>query len=285
MSAKTSATVTGNQVAGVLQDYLDQLLVGATEGASEAPKVIPEALAVKPIQTSIANSVGVTSSSLAQPQNTISIETLTPERAWASEALAGPMLASVMTARAVESLVDTPEVQDWDEIGIEANTLDEAELEPQKSEIVTLNWASSQGIECLIFKVAGLKLAIPLPLLGGVFNVNDKVTPLFGQAKWSLGIWQSDEQKLTVVDSAQLIMLERGKSQVDEGYNYLIQLDRAPWALACQEITDTVTLVEQSIKWRGEGSKRPWLAGTVIAEMCALIDVPGLLSLLEENRR
>jgi len=43
--------------------------------------------------------------------------------------------------------------------------------------------------------------------------------------------------------------------------------------------------VEQSIKWRGEGSKRPWLAGTVIAEMCALIDVPGLLSLLEENRR
>ncbi|PHQ85297.1 MAG: chemotaxis protein CheW, partial [Thalassobium sp.] len=163
--------------------------------------------------------------------------------------------------------------------------VEELELAPQKTEMAKLNWASSQGIECLIFKVAGLKLAIPLPLLGGVFNVNDKVTPLFGQAKWSLGVWQSDEQKLTVVDSAQLIMPERGKSLVDEGYSYLIQLDRAPWALACQEITDTVTLVEQSIKWRGEGSKRPWLAGTVIAEMCALIDVPGLLSLLEENRR
>ena len=148
-----------------------------------------------------------------------------------------------------------------------------------------LNWRSVQGIECLIFKVAGLKLAIPLPLLGGVHNVSDKVTPLFGQAAWSLGVWQGEDSKMTVIDSARLIMPERQVSLADEGYSFFIQLDRSPWALACQEICDTVTLVYDSIKWRGDASKRPWLAGTVISEMCALIDVPGLMSLLEENVR
>merc|ERR1712000_375118 len=38
-----------------------------------------------------------------------------------------------------------------------------------------LNWRSVQGIECLIFKVAGLKLAIPLPLLGGVNSKQQRI--------------------------------------------------------------------------------------------------------------
>jgi purine-binding chemotaxis protein CheW len=273
-------------VDGVIQDYLDQLLVIATEVATEHALSEVQREVNSHVQASSAQqlpSVNVVASSQAQVSNFV--ETINPERSWPTETLAEPMLASVLTPATLERATDVPELQDWDESAIAVGSVNEPEPAAQKNEMAKLNWASSQGIECLIFKVAGLKLAIPLPLLGGVFNVNDKVTPLFGQAKWSLGVWQSDEQKLTVVDSAQLIMPERGKSLVAEGYSYLIQLDRAPWALACQEIMDTVTLVEQSIKWRGEGSKRPWLAGTVIAEMCALIDVPGLLSLLEENRR
>ncbi|WP_276682180.1 chemotaxis protein CheW [Thalassolituus oleivorans] len=285
MSANKSGTVTGNQVDGVLQDYLDQLLVIATEVEPLACQPVTQREVIKPIQATTAQSSPSVNTVASSSQLLDLVETISPERSWPTETLAEPMLASTLTVSTSEPVTDVPEVQDWDEGAIAVSPVEELELAPQKTEMAKLNWASSQGIECLIFKVAGLKLAIPLPLLGGVFNVNDKVTPLFGQAKWSLGVWQSDEQKLTVVDSAQLIMPERGKSLVDEGYSYLIQLDRAPWALACQEITDTVTLVEQSIKWRGEGSKRPWLAGTVIAEMCALIDVPGLLSLLEENRR
>ena len=285
MSANKSGTATGNQVDGVLQDYLDQLLVIATEVEPLACQPVTQREVIKPIQATTAQSSPSVNTVANSPQLLDLVETISPERSWPTETLAEPMLASTLTVSTSEPVTDVPEVQDWDEGAIAVSPVEELELAPQKTEMAKLNWASSQGIECLIFKVAGLKLAIPLPLLGGVFNVNDKVTPLFGQAKWSLGVWQRDEQKLTVVDSAQLIMPERGKSLVDEGYSYLIQLDRAPWALACQEITDTVTLVEQSIKWRGEGSKRPWLAGTVIAEMCALIDVPGLLSLLEENRR
>jgi purine-binding chemotaxis protein CheW len=286
MSADKSGTATENQVDGVLQDYLDQLLVMATEvGSGEVPPVAQSQVTM-PIQAAIARP-SLSVNKVANTQANISdvVETASLKHSWPSDVLTESILAAAFTSDILEQMPDVAEMQDWDDAAITVSPVEEPEPIPQTTEIAQLNWASSQGIECLIFKVVGLKLAIPLPLLGGVFKVNDKVTPLFGQAKWSLGVWQSDEQTLTVIDSAQLIMPERGKSLVAEGYRYLIQLDRAPWALACQEIMDIVTLGEQSIKWRGEGGKRPWLAGTVVAEMCALIDVPGLLSLLEENRR
>lgn len=215
---KTTSAIAVNQVDGVLQDYLDQLLITATSDAA--------AVELK----------------YKAPQPEV------PEL----------------------PLVEEPEL--------------DVETTVTATELRSINWRDSQGIECLIFKVAGLKLAIPLSLLGGVYPVTAKVTPLFGQAKWSLGVWAGEDIKLTIIDSAQLMMPERNTSLRDDGYEFFIQLDRSPWALACQEICDTVTLGYDAIKWRGSNSKRPWLAGTVIDEMCALVDVPEILRLLETQR-
>lgn len=278
-----SAVVKDNPVDGVLQNYLDQLLIVATE-----PLEVSDADDVTDISATIAVSLPTISSPLVSPQ--IVIEETPVEVNMDTRAL--PIQSDGTT-------VVGGEIQGWDiyeakvpvalPVTSTCDAVSEIVIKEQASEATTsavkqLDWDSSQGVDCLIFKVAGLKLAIPLPLLGGVYTVDNKVTPLFGQAKWSLGVWQAEGQKLTVVDSAQLIMPERGVSLQDAGYNYLIQLDRAPWALACQEICDTRDLVSGSIKWRGDTSKRPWLAGTVISEMCALVDVPGLLSLLESQR-
>ncbi len=239
-----------NQVDGVLQNYLDQLLISATE--------LPVTNAIKPVEQ-------------------VPLE---------KEVLVKPVIKEPLVKGAVvtqQLLAETP--------AAELDELDVAEFEQsskataKKSDLASLSWDSAQGVECLIFKVAGLKLAIPLSLLGGVYPVTDKVTPLIGQHAWSLGVWQAEEGKLTIIDSARLIMPERNVSLSESGYSFFIQLDRSPWALACQEICDTVTLKQESIKWRGDVSKRPWLAGTVIAEMCALIDVPGVLALLEKHRR
>ncbi|WP_430459763.1 chemotaxis protein CheW [Thalassolituus sp. LLYu03] len=291
-----------NQVDTVLQDYLDQLLEAATapvpvvtpaqtELATDIDVPVPVATdvaAVRPrvqtfttakasdthtsVMTQVMEAVAVPAPvlelPLAEPEPELEPE---PEPEWVAEDSPEPVAVSVT------------EVAQVDETDVNLSSDYAGGSEPPQT--MSLNWRSSQGIDCLIFKIAGLKLAIPLPLLGGVHNVTDKVTPLFGQAAWSLGIWQGEAGKLTIIDSAQLIMPERGIRLADEGYQFFIQLDRSPWALACQEICDTVTLVHDSIKWRGDGSKRPWLAGTVITEMCALLDVPGLMKLLSDNSR
>lgn len=226
---RSNSVQTGNQVDGVLQDYLDQLLVDATE-QHISPSVTTENL------------------------------------------------------NAVETTVDAPPLEQIQEPVTKTVEAEAVQSAPAPSALRQVNWQDSQGIECLIFKVAGLKLAIPLQLLGGVYPVEDKVTPLFGQAKWSLGVWQGDTSKLTIIDTAQLIMPERSISLAETGYSFFIQLDRSPWALACQEICDTMTLVYDSIKWRGDTSKRPWLAGTVIDQMCALVDVSNIMTLLDAKR-
>lgn len=234
-----------NHVDGVLQDYLDQLLVTATTSVA-VPAADVTTTATPVLRTVVA----------AADTPAVATPTVRPAPVAESFRAAESALASAEPVTA--ALKNTHEA---------------------------LNWRSSQGVECLVFKVAGLKLAIPLQLLGGVYPVTDKVTPLFGQAAWSLGVWQGDDVKLTIIDSAVLIMPERGVNLRDTGYQFFIQLDRSPWALACQEICDTVTLGYDSVKWRGSSSKRPWLAGTVIDEMCALLDVPGMQQLLEAQRR
>ena len=289
-----------NQVDDVLQGYLDQLLVTATEKLTVVdtqqtppePKVTaPQAKLDTVIESSTPERVANSVLQQQQPAVEARVEPITVDKTAFAEPQA---LSRTLTVPIQEvALPDTAEVLPQVEPEPKQVTEDVAEpalqveAEVQQSELAAkpLDWRSSQGVECLIFKVAGLKLAIPLSLLGGVHNASDKITPLFGQADWSLGVWQSDEQKLTIVDSAQLIMPERGISLSDQGFGFVIQLDRSHWALACQEICDTITLVYDSIKWRGDNSKRPWLAGTVIDEMCALIDVPNLMDMLEDNTR
>lgn len=273
--AEQQKVTQANQVDTVLQDYLDQLLVAATL----VSEVKAEVKVTPPVSETIVQqevvATAVTPPVMTAPVSTrpaVTAPTLT------AELLVPPLVPAETVIE--EPAVETP-VDDVESVNI--SSVSSGGSHPPQT--LSLNWRSRQGIDCLIFKVAGLKLAIPLPLLGGVHNVADKVTPLFGQAVWSLGVWQGEAGKLTIIDSAQLIMPERGIRLADEGYQFFIQLDRSPWALACQEICDTVTLVHDSIKWRGDGSKRPWLAGTVISEMCALLDVPGILKLLNDNTR
>lgn len=242
MAESIRSTRTVNQVDGVLQDYLDQLLVTATEVRPVAPEVAPE------VDDSVAAELPVAEPIVEVPE--------------APPAIDEDPAEEVVTA--VEPAVPA--------------------TAPPGEGIVELDWNSSQGVECLIFKVSGLKLAIPLPVLGGVHRLSSEITPLFGQVSWAIGVWQSDDVRLSIVDSADLIMPERGMKLARDGFDYAIQLDRTPWALACQEICDTITLQKSSIKWRGEKGKRQWLAGTVISEMCALLDVPGLLTMLEQQR-
>jgi purine-binding chemotaxis protein CheW len=204
-----------NVVEGVLQNYLDQLLVTATQPVQIVQKIseIPADVAV--VEANVVESVSTSIADVA----TATLPALTDPESW-----------------------------------------------------------SSQGVECLIFNVCGLKLAVPLLYLGGVHEINRAdVKPLVGQPGWYLGIVHTDEYNLQVIDTAHLIMPERKPYLAEQGFKYLIQLEKTPWAIACQSIDDTVRLNASEINWRGERGKRNWLAGTVIEKMCALVDVNGLL--------
>ncbi|MBK8973631.1 MAG: chemotaxis protein CheW [Hahellaceae bacterium] len=142
-------------------------------------------------------------------------------------------------------------------------------------------WATGR-FECLLFSVGGLKLSVPLVLLGGVYPVKvDDLTPIFGMPNWFMGLFKHGETTIKVVDSARWIMPEKYPENFPQQVRYVIRLHDSEWALACNSIADAFTLQASEVRWRTEHAKRPWLAGTVVQKMCAILDVDQFNTLLE----
>ncbi len=132
--------------------------------------------------------------------------------------------------------------------------------------------------QALLFKVAGLTLAVPLLELSGVQEWQDgAVTPLPGHVSWYLGLMQYRERSVPVVDTAQLVMPEERQVALvpwQERLRHVVFIGDGSWGLACDELAQVVTLRPDEVRWRTSRTRRRWLAGTVIEHMCALLDPP-----------
>ncbi len=139
------------------------------------------------------------------------------------------------------------------------------------------------SFQTLIFNIGELKLAVPLVKLGGIHPIHSKPTPMPEKPDWYMGLLAHDQGNISVIDTALWIMPEKYQIAKAKGLDYelLILLDDSRWGLACSRVDNTITLTEQDIRWNSKNSKRPWLAGMVIGEMCALIDVQTLIKILD----
>jgi len=141
-------------------------------------------------------------------------------------------------------------------------------------------WAA-EPFECLLFDVAGLTLAVPLVCLGSIYSLAGReLTPLFGQPEWFLGILPSQSGNLKVLDTARWVMPDRYRDDFREGLQYVISVQGYEWGLAVHQVSRSLRLDPNDIKWRTQRGQRPWLAGTVIEHMCALLDVAELAELI-----
>jgi purine-binding chemotaxis protein CheW len=142
------------------------------------------------------------------------------------------------------------------------------------------SWAA-EPFECLLFDVAGLTLAVPLVCLGSIYSLTGhELTPLFGQPEWFLGILPSQAGNLKVLDTARWVMPDRYRDDFRQGLQYVISVQGYEWGLAVHQVSRSLRLDPNEIKWRSHRGQRPWLAGTVIEHMCALLDVSALAELI-----
>ncbi|MDP3845979.1 MAG: chemotaxis protein CheW [Pseudomonas sp.] len=142
------------------------------------------------------------------------------------------------------------------------------------------SWAQ-EPFECLLFDVAGLTLAVPLVCLGTIYPLaGQELTPLFGQPDWFLGILPAPTGNLKVLDTARWVMPDRYRDEFRDGLQYVISVQGYEWGLAVHQVSRSIRLDPNAVKWRGQRTQRPWLAGTVIEHMCALLDVAVLAELI-----
>lgn len=140
-----------------------------------------------------------------------------------------------------------------------------------------------QPFEALLFNVGGLTLAVPLVSLGTIHALDGSITPLFGQPDWFLGLLPTQTGNLKVLDTARWIMPERYHAALRENLRFVISVQGHEWGMAVHGVSESIRLEPAQVKWRSGQGKRPWLAGTVIEHMCALLDVEALAELISDG--
>lgn len=179
------------------------------------------------------------------------------------------VIAEPVIEAPVEIAIPEPEIEIQTELEVAAPSFDGRP-----------SW-SEEPFECLLFDVAGLTLAVPLVCLGTIHPLaGAELTPLFGQPDWFLGILPGQTGNLKVLDTARWVMPERYREDFREGLQYVISVQGYEWGLAVHQVSRSIRLAPSEIRWRSQRSQRPWLAGTVIEHMCALLDVSALAELI-----
>lgn len=139
---------------------------------------------------------------------------------------------------------------------------------------------SQHEFQALFFKVDKLILAAPLTDLLRTIKIDKSPTPIPGQPSWFMGLLDTHDQRIGVLDTGQLIFGKSKGQQRDletQPFETILITHDGRWGLACDEILSIGKLEPEKVRWRTLRKKRPWLIGTVIEELTAVIDLNQLV--------
>jgi len=258
------SVLTATQPKMVLQSYLDDLLQEALlDLESEVPPLAP-APVVSPAAPVVVAPVVMPVLEIEVP---VTLPAPAPAIVALEKSLSVPVIASPCVPDATVPMVDpVPQAT--------------REMPASPVEALIPDWAGA-SFECLLFNVAGLTLAVPLVSLGSIYPLDaEELTPLFGQPDWFLGILPGPAGNLKVLDTARWLIPDRYRDDFREGLKYAISIQGYDWGLAVHQVNRSIRLHPDEVKWRTQRSQRPWLAGTVIEHMCALLDITALAELI-----
>lgn len=161
----------------------------------------------------------------------------------------------------------------------------EEELQLQRDGIPT--WGES-SFQVLMFRVAGLTLAVPLSELSGVQVLDhQQLTPMPGHSPWYLGLTEYRERNVPIIDTAQMVLpVDRLQTLADDILQrivHVVYIDDGRWGLGCEAIAEVLTLTPEQVSWRSARTSRRWLAGTVLEQMCALIEPSAFAEMLSSG--
>ena len=170
---------------------------------------------------------------------------------------------------AIETDVRTPSIEDV--VGHQQPILPLTSIDEFRAQL-------PEGFQALIFFVGKLQLAMPLHLLGGIVKKVDEPTPIFGSPPWFTGLLHTNTGSLQVIDTGMYLFNERYTPDLIESYQYIIRLGDSPWGLLVTELCTTKVLTHDEIRWFPNDNGRPWIAGIVKEEKCALLNAPALMA-------
>jgi len=262
-----------------IHDYLESLLMEVGDELEQAP-LNPQSASPVPVEP-------LPMQEFAQPSpSVIGLDKLVeqiPEE-WPQESHEAPTPAgtAIDATNQTEAKLKTEPV--IEETQIQAVEIESAVLEPQQSAVP--EWAE-QDFQCLLFNVSGLSLAVPLVKLNSVIAWDENITETPNQTDWYLGLIQHLQKQVKVIDTALLVLPENRRDALElasaDRLGHILLVDDYKWGLACDSIGDVIWLTKDEVKWRQNKQTRPWLAGTSLQHLCAIMDTDVFANMLNNQ--
>lgn len=284
MSEKESGVLLDEQVA--LESYLNALLQEATEGPEvDEPEIdvefeAPADSAPAPAQVAApapAPAPAVSAEVAPAPAPEAPVLTDKVEPVIAQAPAVAEARVETQAPVSLPSLIEAPEQSIPQDKALVPTSTETAPERPA--------WAGEQ-FQVVLFDVGGLTLALPLAELTGIQPWSDDISPMPGHSPWFLGLIQVRDHHTKVVDPYPLVVPQNRRVEAHTPANgRIVLIDDNRWGLACNSVSKVLTLSPEDVQWRSSRTKRPWLLGTVIKHMCAVLDVQAFAKMLETGSR
>jgi len=166
-----------------------------------------------------------------------------------------------------------------------------AEQDAVQNEVIDFNQAyKNPDFECRIFNIAGLNIAVASESIADTIcqqtilqNDNDQTQPGL-----LAGTISTDDKIIQVINLEFLVMNgigDAGKVIAGNKPVDIVLLKGSGTGFIGDTPVDTKTISKQDVHWRDDNSKRIWLAGTVAQMGIALLDIEGVISLLDHDTK
>ena len=219
----------------------------------------------------------------AEPVDTKNID-VSPQH---KEPVATPLVVGLdkLVAEIPQVIVETKTEVETDLL-IETGVKPQVNVEiPEVAESLIPVWAETR-FQCLLFKVSGLSLAVPLVKLNSVIPWDEEITHTPNKTEWYLGLIKHLEYQIKVIDTALLVMPENRHEKIEtdreKRLSHILLVDDYQWGLACDSIGEVIWLTQDEVKWRKNKKTRAWLSGTSLEHLCAIMDTQVFAEMLNE---
>ncbi len=141
-------------------------------------------------------------------------------------------------------------------------------------------------MKVLLFNLCGLKMAISMDDLDDIEKLPENLAAVPKNMPLYLGLLQTGNRRIPVVDLARLILPERLREQHNSSsFQQILIVGGHHWGLACNEVGEVATIDASMVNWRIERKTRKWLAGTIGSFGSALLDTVALQYLLKQGEK
>ena len=167
----------------------------------------------------------------------------------------------------INSLLDVDQVDDSPVI-VQHESIDHSEVFKQPE------------IACQIFNIAGMNIAVPV---SSIREIIEQAVPINTENNSSpsmlAGTISHKSEAIELIDIEYLIMNKNSAhGQIANG---VVLLKGSSTGFIYEEPPAGQSILSQDVHWRDANSQRLWLAGTVAQLGMALLDIDGLLKLLQ----